>query len=372
MRNRHTYFGEKIEKILWTLLRAALGDTECSLIGYEGVTPKDWNAVYDLAMTQGLTGIVFSAIERLPKMQMPPMDVLMDWLGQVEYMRTNYAKYAKIVCSFCDKMREAGIKAMVMKGYGCSLNYPIPSVRPCGDIDIFLMECGKKCDFHKGNKLIQDLLGLRLFSHGNHHSIFKYNGFIVENHQTVLDINSHKSNLYLNTLLEEAAKECREVEIDGKKIYLPSMRFNTIHLLRHMASDFATFTTSLRHVIDWATFIKQNDVDWQYVQEVAKEANMINFLDVINSICAYYLGYPSDMFPTIKADLNLQRRVLDDILYNTDRPDIPANDITLIDKICYGMDKTIRMYHNRWKYNIVYDESLWDTFVSHATYCLKN
>ena len=49
-----------------------MGETDCSLVGYGTLTEKDWNVLYDLASNQGLTETVFSAIEKLPKSQLPP------------------------------------------------------------------------------------------------------------------------------------------------------------------------------------------------------------------------------------------------------------------------------------------------------------
>lgn len=40
-------------------------------------------------------------------------------------------------------------------------------------------------------------------------------------------------------------------------------------------------------------------------------------------------------------------------------------------KLAYGWVKTKRLVANRWKYRIVYDESLWDSFYSLAMNRLK-
>lgn len=48
-------------------------------------------------------------------------------------------------------------------------------------------------------------------SHGNeHHSILSFEGYTLENHWTVLDVNAHKSSRYLEELLEKWAAEHRE------------------------------------------------------------------------------------------------------------------------------------------------------------------
>lgn len=49
-----------------------------------GLTDSEWNEIYRLAESQGLIGILFGGIERLPKEQTPFMDLL----GQTEYLKT--------------------------------------------------------------------------------------------------------------------------------------------------------------------------------------------------------------------------------------------------------------------------------------------
>lgn len=139
-----------------------------------------------------------------------------------------------------------------------------------------------------------------------------------------------------------------------------------------MASDFATVTTSLRHVLDWTTFINtcyrtpknpnSEMFDWSFVQHVAKNTNMIRFLDAINSISVKYLGYPKEMFPVSNPDDNLSELVIEDILNNDDTADRPTGDLSLVQKIRYGITKTLRLLKNRWKYNVVYDENIVESF----------
>ena len=51
---------------------------------------------------------------------------------------------------------------------------------------------------------------------------------------------------------------------------------------------------------------------------------------------------------------------VEDILYSGFQGKIPS----MNNKISYGLAKACRMWHNRWKYSIVYDESLLSSFLS--------
>lgn len=210
--------------------------------------------------------------------------------------------------------------------------------------------------------------GVQISYDDEHHSIFTFGKCTVENHATVLNVWPRKSNIWINDLLEKLAKEC----IDGADcgLVLPSVRFNSIHLLRHMATDFATEKTTLRHVLDWATFVKchSDEIDWGFVRETAYRVNMHLFLDALNSICVVYLGYPKYMFPVEKQDVKLRDRVLEDIL----NPKFQAKTPPMEDRIAYGMMKTRRLWANRWKHRLVFNETLLASFWNSAVYRLMH
>lgn len=339
-------------RIILDLLSVALGNRK------EITLPAntDWQEVYAFAKIQDVYGVCLDAINILPPNQRPNKKNLIHWIGSVLSMERVYDKYIAAIESFSEFCQSHNVPMLLMKGYGCSLNYPKPNRRPCGDIDIYL---GK----NKGN--IEKLIlakGIQIDYSNDHHAVFSYQGFRVESHDTVMDAHSHKSNAYINELLEKLAIETFRYNPNKTGLILPSATFNSIHLLRHMASDFAEVRISLRHVLDWATFIAANDVDWNFIHEVARKSNMDKFLDAINAICVHYLGYSQERFPIVYNDDKLELRVLNEILTCTDAVDMPKRNINLLGKIKYGICKTKRLWRNRWKYAIVYDESLWDAF----------
>lgn len=339
------------DKALLKLLRMAMGNEKDDSLPFDVF----WDEILLLAEQQGVLGLTFDAVQKLPKEFLPDASTLMNWFGRVEYMRMKYKSYRSSVYKLSVLFARYGLRMMVMKGYGCSRNYPHPESRSVGDIDIWLF--GKQ---KKGDCLIESK-GIRVRHDNEHHSVFVFEGFTIENHRTILDVNTHKSSKRLERLLEQLAAEEQQICVeDGMTVYLPSTRFNSIHLLRHMANDFATFRTSLRNILDWATFIQSSNVDWNFIHTVAREHNMSRFLDAVNGICIEYLGYPAESFPIEVIDEQLRDRVLADILSPKLEDRIPS----ISNWLQYGWIKTKRLLSNRWKYKIVYDESIWESFCS--------
>lgn len=360
-------FTEK-HKFLLALIRSALGNNSVDLTYFK----PDWKEIYSLAIKQGVYGVVFDSLEKLTPEMRPPKDILLKWIGNVTIMERTYNAYVRTIKELAELIKEEELSMLLMKGYGCSLNYPHPNHRPCGDIDIFVMSNeGKHNDSIVGlmNDSIIKKSRSRFIHDNDHHVVIQYGNFIIENHETILDINTHKSSIVLNELLEGLAKDIVEDKSLMDGLVLPSVRFNSIHLLRHMANDFATFKTTLRHVLDWSTFVNKNadDMDWSFVHKVAHESNMHKFLDAINGICVDYLGYNAKIFPIEKKDEGLRDRVLADILNPEFQDELP----NMQSRLKYGWVKTCRMWRNRWKYRIVYDESLISSFLCLASNRIK-
>ena len=118
-------------------------------IGHSASIPThvDWVTTEALAAEQGLSAIVLDGIEELPLNKRPPQELLLQWIGEVlGFYENNYVEYEKAIGQLAHFYNKYGFQMMVIKGYGLSLNYPKPSHRPCGDIDIWLFGKQKDAD----------------------------------------------------------------------------------------------------------------------------------------------------------------------------------------------------------------------------------
>lgn len=356
--------------IVSQLLKVSLGNA--ATIDYFP-SEVNWREVRTLAAHQGVLGVCFDAFCHLSDSARPDRQSFLKWMGSFLLMEDRYQEYENAICRLSDVAQALGMRMMILKGYGCSLNYPRPKFRPCGDIDIFLMD---KAGNHTAGLAehfesnLHERYGIRVESDNGHHTQFRFEKFLIENHSKILPLD-HKSNAYLNGLLENMAASCQCVSVGNTDIWLPSVKFNSIHLLRHMASDFASLRTSLRNVLDWSTFVASQNVDWDFVHTVAHKSNMNHFLDAINGICVHYLGYPADKFPIEERDDRLESRVLNTILTCTDTSDAPLGQLSLRERLSYDLHKTRRLWNNRWKYRIVYNESLLESILWKAKKRLK-
>lgn len=320
----------------------------------------DWDKVVDLAFEQGVAAVAVDGLQRSLELSAESLELSLDspeledlkyeWFGEVFSCEEDYQRYQAAIAEFLEVCRGQKVKVLLLKGYGLSLNYPIPSHRPCGDVDVFLFGKGENI-----NEIVEKQLNSTVDRSNPHHSVFSIGGFTFENHITLLDVERHRNHFSDEQVFQRLIAEgCDEIEVEGERCLVPSVKLNSVYLLRHMAHHFAVEKITLRHILDWALFVRANasKIDWDFVYGFAKDSGCTPFLNYLNGICVESLGFDAEDFPIRERDDKLQSRMLADILSPEFQEEIPG----INHKLRYGIVKTRRILANRWKYRMVSDE----------------
>ena len=99
---------------------------------------EDWAHLLHFAKKQSLVGFLFSGIEKLPKEQLPPRELLLKWYAMAERTKQANAKL-NARCKELDAiLKEGDFRGCALKGQGVALLYPKPEYRQCGDIDMWV------------------------------------------------------------------------------------------------------------------------------------------------------------------------------------------------------------------------------------------
>ena len=239
---------------------------------------------------------------------------------------------------------------MLLKGYGMSLFWPKPEHRPVGDIDCYNFGQQEKAD-----ERIREVYGIEIDNSHHKHSVFLFENTTVENHYSFLNVHGHHSTAEIELILEEEVKEGCKEDCRLRNVYYPSVRFNSLYLLRHSAEHFASVDINLRQVLDWGFFVRANDVDWDWLLFQLDKVGMKQYLAVLNAICVKYLGFEASLFPALDIDEKLVERSMNDILSPEFKKERHKNTLA---EILYRFR---RWNANRWKHDMVYKESAWQS-----------
>ena len=366
---------ESVKKTFLTLVRLGLGhpaalDSE-TVQGISLPETIDWDAVLTLASEHGLAAIASDGAQVLSgqgalsgKRAMAP-ELKMRWIATVlrSYEQT-YGDYRMRIAQLASLYQKHGFRMMVLKGYGLSLNYPVPAHRPCGDIDIWLFGRYKEAD-----AALSQELSIPIDNAHHHHTIFQFRGYTVENHYDLVDTHYGHGNTELEKIFKSLTeKDLSSTEINGQTIWLPSPDFNALFLLRHMMQHFASTRMNIRQLLDWGLFVKRHssDIDWPWLQDILHRFRMDGFFNCMMAICVEDLGFDPASFPACQADAAMKERILDDILspeFSGQTPD------RFLARIAF---KYRRWQANAWKQDFCYgDNRFWSFLVSAWSHLIK-
>lgn len=283
----------------------------------------------------------------------------MKWVSKTIAVERNYDRHEKVISELARLYSSNGIRMMILKGYGLSLDWPVPNHRSVGDLDIY--NFGK---WQEADDLAAKRCGIKIDVSHEHHTVFRFDGVTVENHYDFINTKAHRDAERIETRLKQLAeKDYNEIEVNGARVYLPSANFNAIFLMRHMAQHFAGDHLLLRQVLDWGFFVRAHsrEVDWTSTIEFLKEIGLYDFFNVINAICVSNIGFSENVFPPIERQKQMEERILNDIF----RPesDEKKPHVGLFAVLSF---KTRRWWRNRWKHQLVYNDNLIMTFMTLA------
>ena len=335
-----------------SLIRTGIGN-------HEDCTSQElyWLEIWEHANKQNLQAVLIDGIENLPIDKRPPKELLIQWIGSIlKDYDYRYELYCRAISELAAFYNSHGLKMMLLKGYACGLDWYKPEHRPYGDIDIWLFGKQKEAD-----AVLVKEKGITIDKSHQHHTVFSWRGFSIENHYDFINVHHHKSNADFEKILKELGQDdSHSIEVGGEKVYLPSANLNALFLLKHNMIHFAAEGITLRQLLDWAFFVEKHsaEIDWRWLEDVLDRFGMKKLYDIFNAICVDDLGFDVTLFNSIQFDPILKERVLGEIL----SPKFPIEPPKgLFDRIPF---KLHRWKENAWKHKLCYKESMWSAFWS--------
>ena len=321
---------------------AGLGAAPVSDTADTAVTPGSWERIYRMAADHGLSAVVWDGICRLPAAQQPPRETRIRWALSAEKLEERYRHQQQTASKLAARFSEEGLRMLLLKGLGLSRDYPIPEHRECGDIDIYLY--GQS---DKGDRVLHEI-GAHLYFDVPKHSEYVWDGVLIENHRTILNVRRNRTERELNAVL------VRLLEKEGTHglapgIQAPRATFNAIFLIRHAAVHFQKEGIVLRHLCDWACFLTRHwdEIDHALFRTAMEDYRMDRFADLMTAAAVEYLGAE---VPGPECEAGMLGRFMEEVLTLSPMPDKPLPRL---------LRKLSGPYRNRWRLREVLRTPVW-------------
>lgn len=265
-------------QILFALVRNLFIPNDSNEFSFLDITEKKWVEIRKIAISQGLSGVCLDSFDRLPNYNRPNSAILLPWIGSALAIERTYNVQLMALKHLINLMRDNEICVLLLKGYDLSKYYPVPSHRPCGDIDVYLMG-----DYEKGNNIIRQL-GISIEHEDDKHCSFVFDGVVIENHKTLLAINQYAADI---TSEEQISKVKDNLIFQPEGYYTLRPLDNYIFLLRHIARHFGSEEGyNSRQLLDIVLFLSKNKrrIDKHKLGQCLKESRMLKMNDLFLSL----------------------------------------------------------------------------------------
>ncbi len=342
---------------LFALIRLGLNTSAIEkedLSGFIMLPADKWTILGEMARKQGVLGIMLDGIDIIDNTSYGLTRVLkanqkLEWIGEVLQIEQMNHQQTTVMKDLAEKWHQDGIRVMVMKGLANALLYPKPCHRSPGDIDCYLFE-----NYSLGNVIAQKN-GAIVDEGWYKHSQIHYKKEMFENHQYFVHTREGKRSKLLQKELSEALNTEKWEHFPNSCICLPPVQWNAMFLTYHACGHFISEGLRLKQVLDWAMFLHHNHdkVNWEDYYGFCDRHHFRVFADAMNAICVKYLGVVITN-PSIITESKYVDKILNSALYDDDYIYNAGEG-----KWKGRMHLIKSMFVHRWKYEEIYEESIW-------------
>lgn len=266
------------QKAFFYLVKAGMyGETDPNMDSVFPLSERSWEAVLLLARQQTVVGLVYRGLDVLPEEWLPSMRVMAVFMACVDRIEKANAKMNKTIVKLWRHFEEKGITAVLQKGQGLARMYPDPSLRECGDIDIYFPD--------NVENPLEGIADADCEKRPDGSVFYTVDGIVVEQHNHLLDIASPLRQRFIKKVI--ADKGFEKVRIGGEEgveVPVPAPEVNLLLISSHILKHILGVGIGLRQICDYAIARRYyadrvNSAEMQSIYRKAGIAKWSNYLD---------------------------------------------------------------------------------------------
>ena len=286
--------GNNNQYVFFELIRAGLWEKEARLSSY-GVI--GFPSILVMAEEQGVIGLVAAGLEHVVDIKLPKKDVI-QFIGRVTQLEQRNTAMNYFIGVIVDKMHDAGINTLLVKGQGVAQCYERPMWRPSGDVD-FLLD---KENYQKAKDFLLPLSsGSKHEERYSQHFGISIDPWYVEIHGTLRTGLSGRVDKMVDAVQNEVflKKRVRTWKNGETQVFLPAPNHDVFLVFTHFIKHFYKEGVCLRQVCDWVRLLwsYRSVIDVSGLELWIKRAGLMNEWKAFASLAVEYLGMPVESMP---------------------------------------------------------------------------
>ena len=247
-----------MNSLFFELLQVAIGNRKELT---RQLSDDEWASLYSECEKHALLGIAFAGVERLPKEQYPPFDVLAEWVHDAQVAKERNMLLNERCKEVCEYFERDGFNSCILKGQSNLVNYPehLKDYRTAGDIDVLCWPKNGALDKMKVLDYVKKLYATNpnyvkpeiLY----HHIDWEFAGIPVEVH--------FRASYFLNPLYNWRFQKWvndslhSSVCLQEQEFPIPSASLNAVYQLVHVYRHFLSAGIGLRQLLDYCFVLRR-------------------------------------------------------------------------------------------------------------------
>ena len=295
---------DKNIQTFFALVRAGLWEKEVRLSPYGEI---DFAEVLRLSEEQSVVGLVAAGMEHIVDKKPKKKDVL-QFIGRTVQLEQRNQAMNYFIGVLVEKMREAGIYTVLVKGQGVGQCYERPLWRSCGDVDLFF----DAENYERAKGFLSPLaVEVEPEVKRKKHLAMTIDPWVVELHGLMPTEISERINAGVERVQSDifAGGGVRVWKSDGADVPLPSPDNDVIIVFTHFLQHFFVGGVGLRQICDWCRLLwtYRECIDRDLLLRRLREMGIVSEWKAFGAFAVEYLGLPLSVYRLLllEDDVNL-------------------------------------------------------------------
>lgn len=305
----------------------------------------DFNEVLRLAEEQSVVGLIAAGLEHVTDVKVPK-EIVLQFVGRALQLEQQNTAMNSFVAMLVEKLRNADIYTLLVKGQGIAQCYERPLWRACGDVDLLL----SNDNYEKAKAL---LLPLASYSdieekYGRHIGL-TIEPWNVELHGTQRCELSHRMDKVLDEIQNDLffGGNVRPWQNGRTTVFLPSSNNDIIIIFTHIIKHYFKEGVGLRQICDWCRLLwtYREKIDVPLLDKRLRKMGLKTEWKAFAALAVDYLGMPAETIPFYSAEKRWQRKAYSICEYIMQVGNFGHNrNVTYFEKYPYIVRKSISFW----------------------------
>ena len=261
-----------------------------------------------MASEQSVVGLVAAGLGYVEDVEVPKADKF-QFIGQTMQLEQRNLAMNALIAELIQKMRNAGIYTVLVKGQGVARCYERPLWRACGDVDLFF----DAENYEKAKAFLSSLASsVEEEEKRKKHLAMTIDSWVVELHGLMPTEISKRINDGV-ALVQKDIFDNGGVRVwmdNGVDVFLPNPDNDAIIIFTHFLQHFFCGGVGLRQISDWCRllWIYRNSVDANLLEHRLSGMGIETEWKAFAAFAVNYLGMPAEAMPLYDAGLKWSRK----------------------------------------------------------------